>query len=52
MLEYAKNEKYMHDSRVNLMEQWLIKKKLNEAYKVTQLRDDKAQMEIQSEALQ
>lgn len=51
LLEYAKNEKYMHDSRVNLMEQWLIKKKLNEAYKVTQLRDDKAQVEIQNEAL-
>lgn len=51
LLEYAKNEKYMHDSRVNLMEQWLIKKKLNEAYKVTQLRDDKAQVEIHNEAL-
>lgn len=33
------------------MEQWLIKKKLNEAYKITQLRDDQAQMDIQNEAL-
>lgn len=42
LLQYAKDEKLMHDSRVNQMEQWLIKKKLNEAYKVTQLRDNKS----------
>lgn len=41
LLEYAKSEKVMHDSRVNNMEQWLIKKKLNEAYNITQLRDVK-----------
>ena len=52
LLQYAKNEKYMHDSRVNQMEQWLIKKKLNEAYKVSQLRDSQTQQEIEAEALQ
>jgi hypothetical protein len=35
LLEYAKSEKTMHDSRVNHMEQWLVKKKLNEAYNIT-----------------
>jgi len=32
------------------MEEWLIKKKLNEAYKVTQLRDSKRQQDIDEEA--
>lgn len=39
LLGYAKREKLCHDSRVNQMESWLIKKKLNEAYKVTQQRN-------------
>ena len=30
----------MHDSRVSYMDTWLKNKKLNEAYKVTQLRSD------------
>ena len=32
------------------MEEWLIKKKLNEAYKVSQLRDSKHQQDIDEEA--
>ena len=43
LLEYAKKEKLIHDSRVNQMESWLIKRKLNEAYNITQLRDTKKQ---------
>lgn len=39
LLEYAKSEKLLHDSRVQQMETWLVKKKLNEAYKITQMRD-------------
>lgn len=30
----------MQDGRVKHMENWLINKKLNEAYQITQLRDD------------
>ena len=52
LLQYATDEKLMHDSRVSHMEQWLIKKKLNEAYNVTQLRDNKSQEEIEMEAMQ
>jgi len=40
LLGYAKDEKAMHDSRVDYMDQWLKQKKMNEAYKVTQLRSD------------
>ena len=47
LLEYAKSEKSMHDSRVNQMEAWLVKKKLNEAYNITQLRDVKRQEQIE-----
>jgi hypothetical protein len=50
LLEYAKKEKLNHDSRVNQMESWLIKKKLNEAYNITQLRDTKKQQEIEIES--
>ncbi len=50
LLEYAKKEKLTHDSRVNQMESWLIKKKLNEAYNITQLRDTKKQQEIEIES--
>ena len=50
MLGYAKREKLLHDSRVNQMEQWLTKKKLNEAYKVTQQRNVSRQDEIDREA--
>jgi len=50
LLDYAKQEKHTHDGRVNKMEEWLIKKKLNEAYKVTQLRDSKRQQDIDEEA--
>jgi formiminotetrahydrofolate cyclodeaminase len=32
------------------MESWLIKKKLNEAYNITQLRDTKKQQDIEMEA--
>ena len=35
LLEFAKQEKEMHDSRVQNMEEWLLNKKLDEAYKVT-----------------
>lgn len=35
LLEFAKQEKDSHDSRVTQMEDWLTKKKLNEAYKIT-----------------
>jgi len=35
LLDYAKQEKESHESRVNNMETWLVNKKLNEAYKVT-----------------
>ena len=35
LLEFAKKEKLVNDSRVNQMESWLIKKKLNEAYNIT-----------------
>ena len=35
LLEYAKTEKLMHDSRISQMENWLVKKKLNEAYNIT-----------------
>ena len=38
LLEFAKQEKESHELRVSNMEQWLVSKKLNEAYKVTQLR--------------
>ena len=34
LLEYAKTEKLMHDSRISQMENWLVKKKLNEAYNI------------------
>ena len=30
----------MQDGRVKTMERWLANKKLNEAYKITQMRDD------------
>ena len=50
LLGYAKREKLMHDSRVNTMEEWLIRKKLNEAYKVTQHRNVSRQDEIDREA--
>lgn len=40
LLEFAKQEKESHELRVSNMEQWLVSKKLNEAYKVTQLRQD------------
>lgn len=50
LLEYAKKEKHMHDQRVNNMEGWLVKKKLNEAYNVAQLRDRQKQEEIEMEA--
>jgi hypothetical protein len=50
LLGYAKREKLLHDSRVNQMEQWLTKKKLNEAYKVTQQRNVSRQDEIEREA--
>ena len=40
----------MHDSRVGQMESWLTKKKLNEAYKITQLRHDgKRQQDIEQD---
>ena len=39
-MEYAKQEKDMHDGRVQQMESWLMNKKLNEAYRITQLRDN------------
>jgi hypothetical protein len=32
------------------MEAWLVKKKLNEAYNITQLRDVKRQEQIEQEA--
>ena len=32
------------------MESWLVKKKLNEAYNITQLRDVKRQEQIEQEA--
>jgi predicted transposase YdaD len=35
LIEYAKTEKLLHDSRIQQMESWLIKKKLNEAYNIT-----------------
>lgn len=51
LLEFAKQEKNNHDSRVNHMEQWLVNKKLNEAYKITQLRGDiQRQERIEEEA--
>lgn len=40
LLEYAKLESDMQDGRVKTMEKWLATKKLNEAYKITQMRDD------------
>jgi len=40
LLEYAKQESDMQDGRVKTMEKWLATKKLNEAYKITQMRDD------------
>ena len=50
LLEFAKNEKDVHDSRVGQMEGWLTKKKLNEAYKITQLRHDgKRQHDIEQD---
>lgn len=42
----------MHDSRVDTMEQWLLNKKLNEAYTVAQQRDTRRQQEIEEEARQ
>ena len=45
LLEYAKQEKDMHDGRVQTMESWLKGKKLNEAYKITQLREDNSHEE-------
>ena len=35
----------MHDGRVQYMEDWLVKKKLNEAYKITQLRGENQHQE-------
>ena len=40
----------MHDSRISQMENWLVKKKLNEAYNITQLRDVNRQDAIEKEA--
>jgi hypothetical protein len=40
LLEYAKQEKETHDSRATQMDAWLTAKKLDEAYKMTQLRGD------------
>ena len=40
LLEYAKQEKEAHDSRATNMDTWLTAKKLDEAYKMTQLRGD------------
>ena len=36
LLEYAKTEKVLHDSRVDTMEKWLKDKRLNEAYSLAQ----------------
>ena len=35
LLEFAKGEKEMHDSMVDSMEDWLVRKKLDEAYRIT-----------------
>lgn len=40
----------MHDSRITQMEQWLVKKKLSEAYNIAQLRDVNRQEVIEQEA--
>lgn len=40
----------MHDSRIQQMETWLVKKKLNEAYNISQLRDVNRQDAIEKEA--
>ena len=50
LLEFAKREKLLHDSRIGYMEDWLKKKKLNEAYNIMQMRDHKKQEEIENEA--
>lgn len=36
LLEYAKGEKQLHDSRVDTMDEWLKAKKLSEAYSLCQ----------------
>jgi hypothetical protein len=50
LMEYAKQEKQMHDNRVAQMEDWLIKKKLKEAYSVTMMKDTRKQDDIEREA--
>lgn len=45
LLEHAKMESDMQDGRVKTMERWLANKKLNEAYKITQMRDDTQQQD-------
>ena len=51
LLQFAKLEKNQHDGRVDHMDNWLKTQKLNEAYKITQLRNDKSrQNEIHADA--
>jgi hypothetical protein len=50
LLEYAKGEKALHDTRVETVDEWLKATKLSEAYSLCQQRDTRRQQMIEQEA--